>query len=119
MSAIIPEVMQREIERKDNQNYNIHLSKTENNQTYNKIDNSNTDNSTTINNTQTKGFLRFVFDIITFPLVLVYRIIKYPFIRYEVKDNYNKYKQLYNKRKATEKALKKIEKMQGFNDEIF
>jgi hypothetical protein len=51
--------------------------------------------------------------------VLVYRIIKYPFIRYEVKDNYNKYKQLYNKRKATEKALKKIEKMQGFNDEIF
>lgn len=122
MSIIIPEVIKREVSYdKDKINYNLHLNKIENNQTYNKIDRSRNDNSTTniTNNNQSKSFIRFIFDIILFPFVLVYRIFKHFMIKFEIKENYNKFKYLKEEQEKRGKVLKKVHKLHKYNDEIF
>jgi hypothetical protein len=118
MSAITPEVLRRDLDREDNnKNLNIRLKKVENNINYDNRTYNTTTNNTTIN--ENKGFLRFVLEMVFFPVILIYKIIKAIIIKLDFKGNYKEYKRvndIYDKRK---RILKKAYKMQRLDDEIF
>ena len=117
---IIPEVLQKDIRQsKDNKTLNIKLQKIENRQPYNKYDNKQTitHNITTIN--EHKGFIRFIFDIVTFPIVLVYKSLKYVIIKADFNGNYKEYKERNDSIKRRKKLLKKAYKISRYDDEVF
>lgn len=118
MTAITPEVLGKNVYTGEEQkSLNIRLKKIENNINYDNRSYTTTTNNTTIN--QNKGLIRFLLEIIFFPIILLYKIIKALIINLDFGGNYKEYKkqnELYDRRK---KILKKAYKMQRFDDEIY
>lgn len=118
MGAITPEVIRNSNIQDDRPLNNINLTKVENKKVFNKYDYSRTvTNNTTITN-ESKGFFRFILDTVLFPITFPYKVIRYFILKYDLRGNIrknNKHNYDYDKNK---KMIKKIFKMQRFEDEI-
>lgn len=87
--VLIPEVVNQQIREKTPQRHdiNINLTKADNRRRY-EIHNIHTNTTTTTinNNNQGVGFIRFLGTIIFLPFVLVYKLFKFIFMRYDIKN---------------------------------
>lgn len=116
MTAITPEVIRTNLSREEARTLHINLKRIENKQTYNKFDNRNiTTNNTTINN-QSKGFFRFILDLLLFPITLPYKIFKHFYIKYDVSSLITQNKDYNNFITKRSKTIKKMNNIQRWNE---
>ena len=115
-NSIIPEVVKTQLQKDSNQpTLNLKLEQNIDkrisyNQTY-------TTNNTTNNSIQ-KGFFRFVLEILFLPVIIIHKVTKHIFTKYDLKNKYKAEKIKVAKSKWVNKYLKSTNDVYNF-EEVF
>lgn len=110
--SIIPEVVNKKLNKNNNIDYNMNFNVKQN---YNYSKNYNTKSVTNNYSSVNKGFLSFIFLIISLPFKLVKSFIMWLFLKFDLKTN----KKEFFAEQRKYKVLKKIKSRYDLDEEIW